>query len=41
MSLSMDRTTEARLQKDLNGLQNKQTAELKKVAQATKVRTLR
>lgn len=36
MSLSMDRSTESRLQKDLNILQNKQTAELRKVAQATK-----
>lgn len=36
MTLSSDRSTEARLQKEINGLQAKQTAELKKVAQATK-----
>lgn len=36
MSLNMDRSTEARLQKEVNGLQAKQTTEFKKVAQATK-----
>ncbi|MGB3752395.1 MAG: hypothetical protein WA954_00675 [Parerythrobacter sp.] len=36
MSLNMDRSIEVRLQKEVNGLQAKQTAELRKVAQATK-----
>lgn len=36
MTLSSDRSTVARLQKEINGLQSKQTAESKKVAQATK-----
>ncbi|HCW50215.1 MAG TPA: hypothetical protein DGP25_09680 [Brevundimonas sp.] len=36
MSLSSDRSTVARLQKDLNDLQRKQADEMRKVAQATK-----
>jgi len=36
MSLSIDRSTAARLQKDINDLQRKQAEEMKKVAQATK-----
>jgi len=36
MTLSSDRSTEARLQKEINELQRKQSAESKKVAQATK-----
>lgn len=36
MSLSTDRSTAARIQKDINDLQRKQAAEMKKVATATK-----
>lgn len=36
MSLSIDRSTVARIQKDINDLQRKQADEMKKVAQATK-----
>ena len=36
MSLSIDRSTVSRIQKEINGLQRQQAAEMKKVAQATK-----
>jgi hypothetical protein len=36
LSLSLDRSTAARIQKDINDLQRRQSEEMKKVAQATK-----